>query len=98
MRWVGPVTIDTLLENGVKGLQPWPPGADGVYLVSKKGWVRRPDRVCNPLYVGSNTGKSMRFRTRIGDLVADIFGFFVEGETGHHSGALRFIITVREMG
>lgn len=38
-----------------------------------------------PLYVGGCTGRSKRFCTRVGDLIADMFGFF-DGGTGHHSG------------
>ena len=86
MNWVGPVTFDRLLDSGVGGLVPWPPEADGVYVVSERTWDLRPDDTSVPLYVGSNTGVSPRFRTRIGDLVADVFGLFVPGYTGHHSG------------
>lgn len=85
MNWVGPVTIGELLDLGPAGGDPWPPDADGVYLVTRAPWNRLPDHQCVPLYVGSNTGKSARFRTRIGDLIADAFGFF-GAETGHSSG------------
>jgi hypothetical protein len=37
--------------------------------------------------VGGNTGGAARFCTRIGDLVADMHGFF-GNETGHHSGGI----------
>lgn len=37
------------------------------------------------MYVGGNTGNSERFATRVGDLMADMFGFY-GGDTGHHSG------------
>lgn len=37
------------------------------------------------LYIGSNTGSSSRFVTRVGDLIADMHGFW-GGGTGHHSG------------
>jgi len=40
-----------------------------------------------PLYVGGITGKSDRFRARIGDLIADMFGFYGSTRTiGHSSG------------
>jgi hypothetical protein len=86
MNWVGPISIDALLNNGILGLRPWPPEADGVYLITAKPWERVPGPESIALYVGSNTGKSRRFRTRIGDLLADAFGLFVEGWTGHSSG------------
>src|SRR5207302_830702 len=40
------------------------------------------------LYVGGNTGDSDRFITRVGDLIADMLGFWGE-QTGHHSGGIR---------
>lgn len=83
--WTGPFTIDRLLDSCLDPSHPWPPPADGVYLVSRKDWNTLPEPQCMPLYVGSNTGKSDRFCTRIGDLLADAFGFF-GGETGHSSG------------
>ena len=85
MQWVGPFTIDELLDRMMESANQRPPEAKGVYLISQKPWNWKPTAECNPLYVGSNTGKSKRFRTRIGDLIADLFGFFGE-ETGHHSG------------
>jgi hypothetical protein len=83
--WVGPFTFDDLLSNCLDESFPKPPESSSVYLVSRKPWVKRPTYKCIPLYVGSNTGKSPRFRTRIGDLIADAFGFY-EGSGGHSSG------------
>lgn len=83
--WEGPFPISLLLESCIDPNWPAPPEAGGVYLVSRQPWSVRPTVECDPLYVGSNTGHSARFRTRIGDLFADLFGFFGE-ETGHHSG------------
>jgi len=85
MKWKGPYTINELLDIFLNSLHAQPPEADGVYMISKKRWDIQPTSDCVPLYVGSNTGKSKRFRTRIGDLIADAFGFF-GSETGHHSG------------
>jgi len=85
MEWIGPYTINELLDSFLNRSHPRPPEVDGVYMISKKPWVGQPTSNCVPLYVGSNTGKSKRFRTRIGDLIADMFGFFGT-ETGHHSG------------
>jgi len=87
MNWIGPYTIDGLLDLFLAPSQPRPPESKGVYVVSEKEWFRSPTKNCEILYVGSNTGKSKRFRTRIGDLIADMFGFFGE-ETGHHSGGI----------
>jgi len=85
MNWIGPYTIDNLLDNFLKPSHTKLPEANGVYLISQRPWSEEPTIKCIPLYVGSNTGKSKRFRTRIGDLIADMFGFF-GSETGHHSG------------
>ena len=85
MKWIGPYTIDKLLDGMLDNTIPKPPESRSVYLISLKRWRREPTSACEPLYVGSNTGNSKRFRTRIGDLIADIFGFFSE-ETSHHSG------------
>jgi hypothetical protein len=84
MKWVGPHTIDNILNDALEG-ELRPPEDKGVYLVSMDKWEKEPATECIALYVGSNTGKSGRFRTRIGDLIADLFGFFSK-ETGHHSG------------
>jgi len=85
MKWIGPYTIDELLDSCLAPSHPRPPESNGVYLISQNSWSGQPTQDCVPLYVGSNTGKSERFRTRIGDLIADMFGFFGD-ETGHHSG------------
>jgi hypothetical protein len=86
MKWEGPITINHLLDCGISGSDVWPPDANGVYFISEKPWTRIPGDDSVPLYVGSNTGKSLRFRTRIGDVIADAFGLFVKGSTGHSSG------------
>ncbi len=85
MKWIGPFTIDKLLDGMLNKTIPKPPESQSVYLISLKPWVTEPTPASDPLYVGSNTGKSKRFRTRVGDLIADAFGFYSE-ETGHHSG------------
>lgn len=83
MKWMDPVTIGVLLDRSFS-LTPLIPERKSVYLVSQRAWKAQPTENCIPLYVGSNTGKSPRFRTRIGDLIADLFGFF--GSTGHSTG------------
>ena len=85
MRWIGPYTIDELLTSVASGWENAPPESCAVYLVSRRSWADEPTLACEPLYVGGNTGDSERFRTRIGDLVADLFGFY-GCSTGHHSG------------
>jgi len=77
--------IKKLLDQSTDDGYSKPPEAGGVYVVSRKNWDDFPDSKCIPLYVGSNTGKSPRFRTRVGDLLADTFGFFGKS-TGHSSG------------
>ena len=63
----------------------WPRERDAVYLVSEHQWTGQPDANAHILYVGGNTGETPRFVTRIGDLIADLFGFYGEA-TGHHCG------------
>ncbi|MBI2166465.1 MAG: hypothetical protein HYU29_08730 [Chloroflexi bacterium] len=87
MKWVGPFTVDDLLESCLDNDHPWPPKSNSVYLVSRNLWDTLSVVDSVSLYVGSNTGKSPRFCTRIGDLIADLFGFFQEG-TGHSSGGI----------
>lgn len=87
MKWIGPYKIDELLDSFLILSKPRPPESDSVYFISKKMWQKEPTNDCYPIYVGSNTGKSKRFITRIGDLIADMFGFFGT-ETGHHSGGI----------
>ena len=83
--WVGPFRIKDLLSASVDGRLPRPPESESAYLVSRYAWIREPNEKCKPLYVGGTTGRSARFRTRIGDLLADLFGFFGT-ESSHHSG------------
>jgi len=84
-RWVGPFKFSEVLERSIDLSFPKPPESESAYVVTLKAWKRAPSRESVPLYVGGNTGLSKRFRTRVGDLVADMFGFF-GSETGHHSG------------
>jgi hypothetical protein len=84
--WTGPFQIQTYLENSIsRDINWWPPERDAVYVVSERAWTVAPEESAHILYVGGNTGESNRFVTRIGDLLADLFGFF-GGGTGHHSG------------
>ena len=88
MEWAGPITIDELLDCAFDSDIPRPPLEPSVYVVSLDSWEVEPTADGNVLYVGSLTSPAPRFRTRIGDLVADLFGFFGEtGKKGHHSGA-----------
>lgn len=96
-RWAGPFTIDELLDRCAGDWRLAPPQEGGVYLVSQRPWAGQPSPECQPLYVGSNTGKKPRFRTRIGDLVADLFGFYC-ASTGHHSGGQSLHRWCREYG
>ena len=84
-KWVGPFQIRRILERCMDDASVKPPAAASAYLVTVRRWRTAPSRVSTPLYVGGNTGKSARFRTRLGDLIADAFGFYTH-ETGHHSG------------
>jgi hypothetical protein len=85
MKWFGPFRLRNLIENSINDNQEWPPDHNGVYVISKENWQDEPSQNCFPLYAGGTTGKSKRFSTRIGDLIADMLGFFND-DTGHHSG------------
>jgi hypothetical protein len=85
-KWARPKKIRELLDGCWRRKTFGPPDNKGVYVVSRKCFNEAPDTQCDPLYVGGNTGKSGRFRTRIGDLIADIYGFY--GKKGHHSGGM----------
>lgn len=83
--WVGPFEVRTLLEHCIDGTIALPPESASAYVVTQRSWNAAPGAECGVLYVGGNTGRSARFRTRLGDLLADAFGFF-GGGTGHSSG------------
>lgn len=83
--WIGPFEIQKLLDHCIDGVVPAPPESGSVYVVTQRPWKIQPNPDFGMLYVGGNTGRSARFRTRIGDLLADAFGFFGT-ETGHSSG------------
>ena len=84
-RWIGPFKMKQLLGDVVAMELPRPPEKGSAYVVTQREWSSYPTKEATPLYVGGNSGKSSRFRTRVGDLIADTFGFF-GGGTGHHSG------------
>jgi hypothetical protein len=88
MSWKGPFHLRQYLDRSIAPDQVWPPEEGGVYLISRAAWQGQPDDAAGVLYVGGNTGVSARFRTRIGDLIADLLGFWGD-ETGHHSGGIR---------
>jgi len=91
--WAGPYRLRDLLDrvpevddDGLPRSGPkTPPEGNSAYLVTAHDWLGQPSAASTVLYVGGNTGASKRFRTRIGDLVADACGFF-GWWTGHHSG------------
>ncbi len=83
-RWVGPFEIQRFLSRCHTRSFPRPQVSRSCYVITRYHWRKSPDERAFPLYVGGNTGKTKRFRTRIGDLLADAFGLF--GKTGRHSG------------
>lgn len=83
-KWDGPYQIDELLDNCFDETRKAPEDKS-CYVVSKVKWEKEPDISSQVIYVGGTTGNSPRFRTRVGDLIADAFGFFGE-KAGHHSG------------
>ena len=85
LRWTGPFRIRELLDGCLDEAQTWPPKERGVYVVSRDRWDGAPSALARPLYVGGNTGSSPRLCTRLGDLIADMHGFFGQ-ESGHHTG------------
>ena len=97
-KWSNCYTIGQLLDN-FKDLngKKRPPESNSVYVITKNRWVSNPKSDSIPLYVGGTTGNSNRFRVRVGDLVADVFGFFntepkdAKGNRrlGHHCGGIK---------
>lgn len=83
--WVGPFQVLKILEAASDSHAIRPPERGSAYLVTQHAWCSSPERASGPLYVGGITGQSDRFRTRIGDLLADAFGFYTKA-TGHSSG------------
>jgi hypothetical protein len=92
-RWVGPFRLRDLLEHCMDDRQPWPPEANGVYVVSERRWRGVPTKRAGILYAGGNTGNSPRFLTRVGDLIADMLGFW-----WHHSGGQSLYKHCKEKG
>lgn len=92
-KWVGPFQIRAILEASINAELPKPPATGSAYIVTRRAWQTDPDTESHVLYVGGNTGKPGRFRTRVGDLLADALGFFTKKTsrhpgTGHHSGGM----------
>ena|SRR5215831_18393374 len=88
-KWVGPYRIRKMLEDCLsQSLVKKAPDSNSCYIVTRKPWTGHPSPTSTPLYVGGNTGKSERFRTRLGDLLADMFGFYNSRKINHHSGGI----------
>src|SRR5688572_4937405 len=84
--WVGPFKIGDLLKACLEP-ERWPPNKGSAYVITQHAWKSAPTKESRLLYVGGITGKSDRFRTRIGDLIIDALGFYHEsGSPGHSSG------------
>lgn len=86
-QWSKPIQIRELLDKCVSEPGLLPPVSTSSYILTKHNWQGSPASESIPLYVGGNSVNSNRFRTRVGDLIADMFGFY-GGETGHHSGGI----------
>jgi hypothetical protein len=83
--WVGPFRLRDYLEMAADPKQVRPPEYKGVYILSQRPWVGVPTKDDSILYVGGNTTEWGYFRRRVGDLVADVLGFFNK-EFGHNPG------------
>ncbi len=97
LKWAGPVTVDRLIDCFFGNGLPCPPESESVYLVTQLPWEGAPTAACQPLYVGSNATNPRLFVTRLGSLIADMFGFF-SAERGHHSGGQSIFQYCRENG
>ena len=87
-KWVGPLRIADMLDRCLDDEFPKPPESHSMYLVSREPWETYPfSDNCTPLYVGSTTGRSQRFRTRVGDVISDMFGFY-QTHSAHSSGGI----------
>jgi hypothetical protein len=82
LAWVGPVAVRDLLHRWLDDPFPRLPEAGSAYLVSRHPWTTAPASDCEPLYVGGTTGQSPRFRVRVGELLAALYGM-----TRGHAGA-----------
>ncbi len=71
-QWIRLFNFEEMLDNAPGFNLPLPPCDKGVYIVSSKLWNKIPSSHCTPLYVG----KSENTRNRVGNLNADVFGFF----------------------
>ena len=95
-KWIGPFQVRKMLEHCLDdSVVPKALESGSAYLVTRKDWRTAPTHESIPLYVGGNTGEAPRFRTRVGDLLADAFGFFTS-KTGHSSGGTRLHHWCRE--
>ena len=84
MPWYGPYQIAQLLTHTV-GEGAWlPPDNGTVYVVTRTDQrVQQINPLPNVLYVGGITAQN-RFRIRVGDLIADMLGFFSENLPTRH--------------
>jgi hypothetical protein len=84
-KWTGPFTVSTLLGRCLDKRLRKPIHAAGLYVVSGQSWVGSPSSSCGPLYVGQSEASVWK---RLGDLLADTFGFYVP-KTGRKSKQAR---------
>ncbi len=77
--WRGPCRLQRLFERCLDDDLERPAAAAAAYLVSAHSWTGdAPTPACHPLHLGAATGAPGRLRTGVGDLVADLLGFFDE--------------------
>ena len=88
MPWVGPFQIKEFLKKSLDKKQPLPTGKKGIHLVTKKKWQGTPSKKCEPMYVGGVTGDSDRLLSRVGELVAAMFGLYSKNTKTHTGGQL----------
>jgi hypothetical protein len=94
--WNPPKQLRWWFENCMKPGVRWP-GHKGVYVVTGKSWVAAPSERSDIWYVGTVKNDSGRLCTRVGDLIADMLGFFSD-KNGHHSGGQSIFYLCDKLG
>ena len=84
MPWHAPHQIGRLLCNTTNEGVEFPPNNGTVYVLTRtRRFAQQEHGLPNVLYVGGRRAEN-RFRIRIGDLIADMLGFFYEHRPTRH--------------
>ena len=94
VEWYGPIRVSEWLRALHLDPDARPPEQSGAYLITVRQWRKTPGCASHPLWVGGQRNRFLRLR--LGDLVADSFGLYIDTESSRHIGGRKLFKWCRE--